>query len=115
MINVDADPSKQEVALLSDFLSDRLVVGEPLQAKGLTITPVSRALTIQLPGMTGGLVWNRPAGVRVNPTGLPDSETFIPIVDTTRMIVWAIAAMMLAAAVALMLPGKKHPMKGSSQ
>ena len=112
---VDTDLKKQEVALLSDFLSDRLVTGEPLQVKGMTITPVSRALTIQLPGMMGGLVWNRPAGIRINPTGLSGNETFIPIVDTTRIIVWGIAAMMLTAAVAWMLPGRKHPMKGSSR
>ena len=101
--------------MLSDFISDRLVTGEPLQANGLTITPVSRALTVQLPGMVGGLVWNRPAGIRVNPTGLSGNETFVPIVDTTRMMLWGIAAFGLAVAVAWMISGRKHPMKGSAQ
>ena len=100
--------------MLSDFLSDRLVTGEPLQANGLTITPVSRALTVQLPGMIGGLVWNRPAGIRVNTTGLSGNETFIPIVDTTRILVWGIAAIGLASAIAFMISGRKRLKKGSA-
>lgn len=100
--------------MLRDIVSNRLVSGEPLQANGLTITPVSRALTVQVPGMKGGLVWNRPAGIRVNPTGLPGNETFIPILDTTRILVWGIAAIGLAGAFALMISRRKRLTKGSA-
>lgn len=67
---------------------EKLVEGQPIQSGDLSITPISRAFQIQVPGFEGGLVWNRPEGVRVDVFG--QESRFLPVRDPTRLIVWSI-------------------------
>jgi hypothetical protein len=63
-------------------LRNEIKTGQSVPAGGRMIIPVSRAFQIRLPGMKGGLTWNRPVGLWVqSPDG---SEEFIPIQDVTR-------------------------------
>ncbi len=58
--------------------------GQPYYAGETKITPVSRSVRLQLPFVPGGLIWNRPVAVRVEPPGQP--EETLPIQDLTRIL-----------------------------
>jgi hypothetical protein len=70
--------------------------GEALPAGERMIIPVTRVMQIRLPGMKGGLIWNRPVGLWVQePDG---SEQFIPVRDVTRQVqVMALGAGLLGS------------------
>jgi hypothetical protein len=57
--------------------------GDPIQIGDVKISPIARALRIQLPGLKGGLIWNRPASVVVQ-TG-EGEEQVMPVMDVTRL------------------------------
>lgn len=57
--------------------------GNPVDASGWRLTPLSRALRIMLPWMKAGLVWNRPSAVIVEGPGQP--ERTVRIEDATRL------------------------------
>ncbi len=57
--------------------------GEPVLAGETTITPVSQSVRLQLPGVPGGFIWNRPLAVRVQ-TGSGPAQT-LPVRDVTRL------------------------------
>jgi hypothetical protein len=57
-------------------------VGEPISTGDLKIIPLARSIRIHLPGLPGGLIWNRPmAIITQQPDGL---EQVLPIHDITR-------------------------------
>ncbi len=72
-------------------------MGEPYDTPGGRITPFSKALVIQLPGVQGGLVWNRPVSVLV--TRKDGQEQVIPVVDVTRIILTSLTGAIFAWAV----------------
>lgn len=72
-----------------DWIAELYSQGRPVQAGDWTITPISRALVIQIPGLLGGLVWNRPAYVRLVRQG--EQEHLVPVHDLTRIAVVGIA------------------------
>jgi hypothetical protein len=57
-------------------------LGKPVRAGAHRITPYSRAITITIPGLNAGLVWNRPGGVLVQDAAGQESALKIP--DVTR-------------------------------
>ena len=60
--------------------------GPAITAHGYTVTPVAQALHLHT--RFGGLVWNRPVAVLIDEGG---SVTRLPIVDVTRVALWAMA------------------------
>jgi hypothetical protein len=76
---------------LRDWIGTLHSQGQPVRAGEWTITPVSKASIVQIPGLLGGFVWNRPAYVRVSAPDQPDRV--LPVHDLTRMIVWWIAGL----------------------
>lgn len=57
--------------------------GDPILAGDTTLLPFGKVLRIQLPGLPGGLIWNRPISVLAT---TPDGqEQVIRIVDVTRL------------------------------
>ena len=65
------------------ILSLETHIGQPYVAGETKITPVSQSLRLQIPGLPGGLIWNRPVAVRVRlPVG---PEETLPIWDMTRV------------------------------
>lgn len=56
--------------------------GKPVRVGEQKITVVSKTLQFQIPGITAGLVWNRPAMVKVQTEGA--GEVTLPVVDETR-------------------------------
>jgi hypothetical protein len=62
-----------------------------------TLTPVSKVFIIQYPGLRGGLIWNRPAAVRI---AYPDGTgKTIPIRDVTLITLFGIAALSVVTAI----------------
>jgi uncharacterized membrane protein len=58
--------------------------GEPIQAGMFTLVPFNQVVRIQIPGLMGGLVWNRPSSIL---TRTADGQEFvIPIQDVTRQV-----------------------------
>lgn len=70
--------------------------GRPIEALGRTLVPVTSALCLRAPGGLGGLVWNRPAGVRIEDT---EGSHWLPVRDRTRELQWLLLGVGLAAGV----------------
>lgn len=66
---------------LKDVIVWKSESGNPLTVHGMTVTPQSRVLRVQLP--FGGFVWNRPSAVLVQHNG---RQEHIPIIDITRSV-----------------------------
>jgi len=58
---------------------------EPYTSGAVTVTPVSQALSVNLPFFRW--VWNRPVAVLVDRDGQTER---LPIVDVTRYMVWGL-------------------------
>ena len=71
---------------LGNVLSWETREGPVITAHGRTVTLEAQALRLETP--FGGFVWNRPVAVQVDENG---SLTRLPIVDVTRMALWAIS------------------------
>ena len=68
--------------------------GEPVTFRGVTLTPFARAVTVNfpgnIPGVRGGLVWNKPVTVLAQ---TPDGqEQILHIHDVTRLALLGISA-----------------------
>ncbi len=56
--------------------------GEPIQAGANRVVPFSQVVRLQIPGLQGGLVWNRPVSVLVQ--AADGGEQVLAIPDPTR-------------------------------
>ena len=64
------------------ILSIENQAGAPIQAGANRLVPFSQVVRLQVPGMQGGLVWNRPVSVLVQ--AADGSEEVLAIPDPTR-------------------------------
>ena len=69
---------------MTQFIQIETRWGKPIQANGRKIIVQSRALQINLPFLSGGIVWNRPVSLLVLAEQGPDQ--FIPVRDVTRIV-----------------------------
>ncbi len=65
--------------------------GETRQVGDYQITPQTQVLTIKLPRLHGGLIWNRPKAVLVRDLN-SDQEYSLPVADVTRYVIWSMLA-----------------------
>lgn len=56
--------------------------GQPVMAGETQITPLTKTLSIPFPGISGGLIWNRPFAVEVRTAD--GKEWTLPVMDVTR-------------------------------
>lgn len=69
--------------------------GEPIQKGGIRLIPVAKSLRLKIPGIPGGIIWNRPvAVVAVDENG---DERVFPIDDITRRVQVALIAAALSS------------------
>ena len=66
---------------MSHTLQLRTIRDAPVTVRGITVTPVSKVLSVRLP--FAGFVWNRPHAVVVERDGRVER---IPILDVTRIV-----------------------------
>ena len=59
-------------------------VGAPIQAGERRITPFVQVVKVEIPGLHGGLIWNRPHAVLVQESD--GSETVLSVPDITRQL-----------------------------
>ena len=59
-------------------------VGRPISVDDQEIVPVARSVHVQVPGVSGGLIWNRPVAVLVR--AADGTEYQLPVHDVTRRV-----------------------------
>lgn len=79
---------------MSNLVEIEVRGGEPLIHGGNTLTPFSRSVRVQIPGLSGGLIWNRPVSVLAQT--VDGQEEIIPIHDVTRQVQWSLLGACLA-------------------
>ena len=79
--------------------------GAPIQAGSLRLTPFARSVTLHVPNLPGGLIWNRPTALLVQSSD--GDEKLLPIHDTTRRQQIALLGAGLIAALLIRLYFKK--------
>jgi hypothetical protein len=80
--------------MLDQFIHIENRAGQIIQAGNTQIMPISQAIRMRLPGLPGGLIWNRPVSVVVTSAG--GQEQILPIRDITRiaqLAIWAMAVL----------------------
>lgn len=75
---------------MPQFLQMETNSGETITASGNKLTPFSRALHIQIPGLPGGLIWNRPISILAQTAD--GNEEILQVRDVTRQVQWALLA-----------------------
>jgi hypothetical protein len=73
--------------------------GKPITVGDQKVTVISKALRLQVPNMPIGIVWNRPAAVRVQTEGA--GEITLPVVDETRRYQIMLLALGIAGSLVL--------------
>ncbi|MFC2053860.1 hypothetical protein ACFLV7_06115 [Chloroflexota bacterium] len=88
------------------FIQTETRAGETITKGGTKIVPFSKSLRVQIPGLYGGLIWNRPATLLV--VSSDGDEQIIPIVDVTRQALWALLGVSLAVFPLIMLISQRR-------
>lgn len=81
---------------LKDFIQLETKMGEPVTAQGVTVTPRAQALTVRIPAVHGGLVWNRPTGVIVERDGQREE---MRVVNVNRLLAIGLGVLPALAAI----------------
>jgi hypothetical protein len=83
--------------------------GKPSTHSGRVLTPRTRAMLLRFPGLRGGFVWNRPAGVIVDENG---ERVTVPTRDVTRFVQWTLLGLGAAAALAVAIRARGRRPRG---
>ena len=67
---------------MTDFLNVEIQSGETIMYAGRKITPFAQAVQLKIPGLSGGLIWNRPVAILVEYEN--GDQHVLPVPDTTR-------------------------------
>ena len=78
---------------MSGILSVETLSGSEVAWHGYRLIPFSQAVRLQIPGLPGGLIWNRPVSVLVRQAD--GSEQVLPVPDPTRQITCVLAGLSL--------------------
>lgn len=65
------------------FVQVETRAGDPIRVFGSEIIPFSRAVILRFPGISGGVIWNRPVSVLVGTDG--EREEILRVRDVTRL------------------------------
>jgi hypothetical protein len=87
----------------NEFIQMEYSAGETITTEaGVRITPFSKILRLRLPGLKGGLIWNRPSSLLVEADG---EEQVMNIPDPTRTAQWMLffSALLVPLAVWLLI------------
>jgi hypothetical protein len=78
------------------FFEIQTKTGEPINHGDITLTPFSQSVSFRLPGLNGGLIWNRPVSLLSETKN--GQEQLISIPDVTRQLQWGILGASLGCA-----------------
>ncbi|MEJ2707684.1 MAG: hypothetical protein P8074_08735 [Anaerolineales bacterium] len=91
---------------MAKFFEYEIKGGKPLKFGENTITPFAKSLVIRIPGLPGGLVWNKPESVLV--VNAQGGEEVIPVQNVTRRIEWALIGASIISTLAMWLLFRKR-------
>jgi hypothetical protein len=87
--------------MLTSLFSIKTLTGQPVKVKDTELRVRSQVVQIRLPGISGGLIWNRPVAVVVS---TPDGrDQILPIRDVTRTAMLALAGLCFASTFLFMI------------
>ena len=66
------------------FVQVETHAGDPIDVGDSKIVPLAKVVQLQIPGVSGGLIWNRPTAVVVQTS--EEEERVVPVRDVTREI-----------------------------
>ena len=72
------------------LIKQEIKTGESYHMGDLELTPVNQVLKFQSPGKHYGFIWNRPKAIVVRSED--GQEQVLPVVDVTRIAIWAMLA-----------------------
>jgi hypothetical protein len=81
---------------MADLMSIETHSGTPIPYKEGKLIPFHQSVCLRIPGLHGGLVWNRPTSVLV--IKADGGEQVIPVQDVTRQVVWSLFGITLVMA-----------------
>ncbi len=67
----------------------------PIPVPGGEVSVRSRAVQVRIPGVHGGLIWNRPVASVVRTAD--GQEQVLPVPDVTRIVLWTLAGFCFAS------------------
>jgi hypothetical protein len=88
-------------------------VGDPIVLGDRRILPVSRSYRLSVPGLNGGIIWNRPAAVAVVQNG--ELSEVIPIRDATRQVQLGLILVSALVAAFIWLGTRRSSREGQPQ
>jgi hypothetical protein len=81
------------------FIESETKTGNSRQVGDYNLTPLTQVLKVQSPGHHARFIWNRPKAIVVK---TPDGqEQVLPVIDVTRIVIWAMLAGGLLGAIAV--------------
>ncbi len=87
--------------MLNNIIRIETKAGEPITAGSARLIPFSRSVHIQIPGLPGGVIWNRPISVAV--IDADGNEQILPVLDVTRQVQLFLLGACLAGAAFILL------------
>jgi hypothetical protein len=82
--------------MLRKLISVETHAGKPITAGTVTIVPMAKSLRVMIPGIPGGLIWNRPVAVVTKTAS--GSEHVLSVNDPTRRAVLALWGAVIGSA-----------------
>ncbi len=80
--------------------------GETRQVGDYQLTPQTQVFKLILPGIRGGVIWNRPKAMIVK---YRDGQEYIlPVRDVTRLVIWSMLAGGIIGAILLAMGRQKN-------
>jgi hypothetical protein len=91
--------------MLTSLFRIETLTGQPVRVKDAELRVRSQVLQLRLPGISGGLIWNRPVAVLVR--AADGQDQILPVPDVTRTLVLTLLVLSLAGTLLLMLFRRK--------
>lgn len=91
--------------MLTSVLRIQILTGQPIKVKDTQLRVRSQVVQLQLPFISGGLIWNRPIAVLVHTADGQDQ--ILPIPDLTRTAILTLLVLSLAGTFLLVLFRRK--------
>jgi hypothetical protein len=71
-------------------IETEIKTGNSRQVGNFNLTPLTHVLKVSMPGYHAGIIWNRPKAVVVRTQD--GQEQVLPVIDVTRLAIWAMLA-----------------------
>lgn len=70
--------------MANKYFVQQTSAGDPITVNDYKVYPIARSYRLNIPGINGGIIWNRPHAVIVEDSG--GNRRVIPVADPTRRL-----------------------------